>query len=342
MSAVSSQAREAKERIPANACSERSGRDETMSPIAANSAGPCSKMLLSEFIEYFVNLSKHDLRPNTLARVYDPAFKSFLRIAGDRRLSSYTVLDVETYRADRLNEWSPVTYNICFRALKAAFNRALKWDLIKENPFLKSKQVRVPEKPPVHFTHEEFDEFIAFVEEPVLKDLFIFGVMTGMRQGELLNLPWCNVDLDHKLIRISSQDGFVTKTGRSRTIPLNDDALELLQRLKPIAVDGGYVFTRGGEPLRPSYATHTFKRYIRAADLRDDLKFHSLRHTFATWLVQSGASIYEIQKLLGHSDIKTTQIYAHLAPGELHATVNLISVHLGPARQPENSSSSST
>jgi len=84
----------------------------------------------------------------------------------------------------------------------------------------------------------------------------------------------------------------------------------------------------GGEALKPSYATHTFKRYIRAADLRDDLKFHSLRHTFATWLLQSGASIYEIQRLLGHYDFKTTQIYAHLMASELHSTVNRISFYL--------------
>jgi integrase len=297
-----------------------------MSPRLANSAGPCSKMLLSDFIEYFVNLSKHDLRSSTLTHVYDPAFKSFLRIAGNKQLSAYTVLNVELYRADRLNEWSPVTYNICFRALKAAFNRALKWDLIKENPFLKSKQVRVPEKPPVHFSREEFDKFIALVKEPVLRDLFFFGVMTGMRQGEMLNLRWCNVDLDRKLIRISSQDGFVTKTGRSRIIPLNDDALELLDRLRT-AGKGTYVFAQRGEPLKPSYATHSFKRYVRAADLRDDLKFHSLRHTFATWLLQCGATIYEIQKLLGHYDIKTTQIYAHLSASELHSTVNKISFH---------------
>ena len=85
------------------------------------------------------------------------------------------------------------------------------------------------------------------------------------------------------------------------------------------------VFARSGNRLSQSYVEHKFKQYVRSAGLKENLKFHSLRHTFATWLVQNGASIYEVQKLLGHSDIKTTQIYAHLMASELHSTVNRIS-----------------
>jgi integrase len=304
-----------------------------MSPRPANSTQHGSKMLLSEFIEYFMGLSKHDLRSTTVDRVYRPAFKSFLAICGDKALASYNIRDVETYKAKRLDSCSPVTFNIAFRALKAAFNRAVRWELIKENPFSKSKQVRVPEKPFVHFTRDDFVRLIAAVNEPELKDLFLFAVMTGMRQGEIVNLQWSNVDFDQKLIHITNQDGFLTKTGRSRSVPMNDDVFELLHKLQSEAPEHPHVFVREGEMLKQSYVEHKFKQYVRAAGLRDDLKFHSLRHTFATWLVQSGASIYEIQKLLGHSDIKTTQIYAHLAASELHATVNRISIKLGPEYQ---------
>jgi len=93
------------------------------------------------------------------------------------------------------------------------------------------------------------------------------------------------------------------------------------------SISGGStnVFARSGNRLSQSYVEHKFKQYVRSAGLKENLKFHSLRHTFATWLVQNGASIYEVQKLLGHSDIKTTQIYAHLLASELHSTVNRIS-----------------
>ena len=67
-----------------------------------------------------------------------------------------------------------------------------------------------------------------------------------------------------------------------------------------------------------------FRLAVRAAGLDTGLHFHSLRHTFATWLVQERISIYEVQKLLGHSSIAITQVYSHLAPNELHHAVNKI------------------
>ena len=87
-----------------------------------------------------------------------------------------------------------------------------------------------------------------------------------------------------------------------------------------------YVFNRQGEKLTQSYVEHKFKKYLREVGLNDKLNFHSLRHTFATLLIEQSASIYELQKLLGHYDIKTTQMYTHLSASELHATVNKISL----------------
>ena len=78
----------------------------------------------------------------------------------------------------------------------------------------------------------------------------------------------------------------------------------------------------------PHFVSKRFKIHARRVGLREDLHFHSLRHTFATWLVQEGVSIYEVQKLLGHSSISVTQIYSHLAASELHGAVNKIQVVL--------------
>ena len=259
-----------------------------MSSRTSRHSKPSPKMLLSEFIDYFVSLSQHDLRQTTLDRIYHPAFDSLLAICGNKPLSSYGIRDIETYKAERLKTCSPVTFNIAFRSLKAAFNQAVKWELIPENPFRKSKQVRVPEKPPVHFTREEFAKFIAAVREPTLKDLFVFAVLTGMRQGEILNMQWNDVDSDQKLIRITNQNGFLTKTGRSRAIPMNDDVCELLAGLKDQSAGCQIVFTRRGEKMKQSYVEHKFKQYVRASRLRDDLKFHSLRHYAESRTMPSG------------------------------------------------------
>lgn len=87
-----------------------------------------------------------------------------------------------------------------------------------------------------------------------------------------------------------------------------------------------YVFTFEGRKVAEDYLSHIFTEYVRTAGITKRLHFHSLRHTHATWLVQEGAPIYEVQKLLGHSSIEMTQVYSHLQSEQLHDTVNKISV----------------
>jgi len=79
--------------------------------------------------------------------------------------------------------------------------------------------------------------------------------------------------------------------------------------------------------VNESYVSHKLKDYIRIAKLNEKLHFHSLRHTFASWLAQDGVSLYELQRLLGHSDIAVTEVYSHLQPEQLHSTVYRIEIH---------------
>ena len=78
------------------------------------------------------------------------------------------------------------------------------------------------------------------------------------------------------------------------------------------------------QTMSQDFLSHKFAAYIRKAKINSKLNFHSLRHTFASRLVQRGVSIYEVSKLLGHSDIKTTQIYAHLRNEDLRNAVELL------------------
>jgi site-specific recombinase XerD len=106
-------------------------------------------------------------------------------------------------------------------------------------------------------------------------------------------------------------------------IPLNQTAVGILSKRKNLS-NSNLVFTINGCRIQQDYIIHHFKKYIRKAGLRDELHFHSLRHTFATRLVQKGVSIYKVSKLLGHADVKTTQIYASLMLYDLQNTVTLL------------------
>jgi site-specific recombinase XerD len=285
-----------------------------------------TSILLSAFIEQFKTMQVHSLRPSTINRVYQPAFISFKTVCGDKLLNEYMLKDVETFKANRMATCRATTVNIEFRTLRAAFNLAVEWQLIKENPFLSSSTIKTAEQIPVYLSGEDFKKLLNKTTEQVLKDIFVFAVLTGMRVGEITNLKWQDVDLHRRQITVSNSKTFQTKSGKCRVIPIGEDVYRVLLRRSTVNDNSSFVFNKNSYQLLSNYVSKKFKAYCKIAGLNEAIHFHSLRHTYATWLVQSGVNIYQVQKLLGHSDTKTTQIYSHLAASELHSAVNKISI----------------
>jgi len=284
------------------------------------------KVSLQAFIKDFLSYAEVSSSPKSV-RLYRSTLRKFLLVIGDKLLTSITPKDVDEFRTHRLKEVSPVSVNVDLRMLRAAFYTALRWKLFEENPFKKVPLLRIPDSEPIYLTKPDFQKLLSVVRQAWLKDLIIVATCTGMRQGELLSLEWEDIRFDIRLIRITNKSGFRTKTGKIRNVPMNDVVgLILRRRFQRYAATGSAVFSIDSKPISSSYASHMFKAHVRKAGLNPKLHFHSLRHTFATWLVQEGVSIYEVQKLLGHSSISVTQVYSHLAASELHGAVNKIQV----------------
>jgi integrase len=220
-----------------------------------------------------------------------------------------------------------VSVNIELRALRAALNTARRWKLVAVNPFEEVVFADVPDIEPVFFTIQQFQLFLALIKEDWFRDVVLFAVLTGLRKGEILNLQWSDVDLVQQLVHIHTSANFKTKQGRRRRIPLNEAATALL-RLKQGKSTSQFVFTLNGKQIYKGWVQRLFKRYVRQAGLPEKLHFHSTRHSFASWLVQGGATLYEVQKLLGHSSPKVTAVYSHLQPEHLHDTVNRIELSM--------------
>ena len=288
---------------------------------------------LSQFWNEFKRFAKANYSKTTLG-LMETAISHLKSITGECLLPSITPEHVDRYKTLRLTtvnkldrKVSPVTINAELRGLRSVFNTAIRWKLLESNPFAKLQMLQSPDVPPAYLSKEDFQKLLALINEAWLKDVIIFGTLTGMRRGEILNLKWSDIDLQRRIIQVQSSLTFQTKQGKRRVVPMNDIIFHMLTSRMNNSVSE-FVFSYRNKQIDEDILTHRFKEYVLNAGLNPRLHFHSLRHTFASWLVQDGVSLYEVQKLLGHSNIAVTQVYSHLQPEGLHSTVNRISIPL--------------
>lgn len=246
------------------------------------------------------------------------------------------------------SELSNASLHTYHTRLKAFFSWCVKGRLITKNPLADIEKRKVKRKEKKFLTKEQYERLIRCIEaDAILKreqpekhaslrdgqilwlvDVICFAVGTGMRRSEICNMRWDWINLDNNLVTVHSGADFQTKSGHERTIPVRGKALDVLQRLhKARTSEGnGYVFTgsQEGERLNPTYLSKRFKKYVRLAKLAEDYTFHSLRHTYISWMIQEGVPVPVVQKLAGHADITTTMRYAHLAPDSLSMAVEKV------------------
>lgn len=149
--------------------------------------------------------------------------------------------------------------------------------------------------------------------------MVLLSLNTGMRQGELFSLSWESVDMERRTITVLASH---SKGNTTRVIPLNVEALAVLQAVRPDPA-AGLVFKSPVTGLRFDNVKKAWAEVTKAAELTD-LRWHDLRHDFASQLVMRGVPLYTVQKLLGHANPRMTQRYAKLAPGALADAVNLL------------------
>lgn len=151
------------------------------------------------------------------------------------------------------------------------------------------------------------------------------GVKHVVRSGELIALNWQDVDLQKKQLTVKKSRWHKMivspKNNKVRHIPLTSEICDMLSTRKKRT---GLLFSdEQGDYLRPKRIYRHVQSACIKAGLRN-IRFHDLRHTFASHLAEKGASMRSIQLLLGHADIKTTMRYAHLSPSAFESAINLL------------------
>jgi integrase/recombinase XerD len=279
------------------------------------------KEYAKEFLEY--SLGVHSWKTYRTDRT---AFREFVRVEGNKPLASIGVREIEHFLSVKKREASEWTARKYYGSLAAAFEKAILWEYLKINPFKKVKKPKPPETLPVFFSKEEFNTLISCFEDTDFRELCHTAIHTGQRLNELLSARWKDIDFTLKTIQIINTTTFTTKSRKNRIIPLDEEIFKMLKdRKENIRNESEFIFNdKRGRQLKESTVSQKFKRFVRRAQLNDKLHFHSLRHSFATHLVKKRVPLYAVQKLLGHADSKTTEVYSHLQPEQLHREVNVL------------------
>lgn len=252
---------------------------------------------------------------------------------GTRHLDTITRHDIVKMLHERQRAGAaPGSANRLVILMRYIFNLAIKWEVpaVKVNPCAGVPLLELNNKMERYLSIEEAKRLHAAVcasANPLLRYIVPLLILTGARKREVLDAKWEDFDLDRCMWRIS-----MTKSGKARHVPLSDGAMQILKAIPRLrGCDWLVPNPDTGIPFVSVYAAWDTARC--SAGLAD-VRMHDLRHSFASLLVNQGRTLYEVQHLLGHTQVKTTQRYAHLSPGTLLAAANAATRALDGAMLP--------
>src|SRR5690606_35850044 len=268
---------------------------------------------LSSFFEEYKTYITNTYSEKYLKKAVIPSFTSLQNKIPDLPLADITTKIIDQYISS-VNARSKFCASLYYRTLKAAFNKALVWNYLEANPFNKIKTPKLPKSLPLFISESELIEILNNTNSQLMIDIFTMAFYTGARLGELLNMKWNWIDFTQNIITIKNSNQFISKNKRERIIPIHQKVKVILQaRFQLGKPENNLVFFKFEDvKLNEDFVSKQFKKAVRAAKLNEKIHFHTLRHSFASALVQRGISLYAIKELLGHANIKTTQIYSHL------------------------------
>lgn len=279
---------------------------------------------LSEYASEYSEFIRNTFSKKYLSSV-QLSFRKMIEHLGDINLQVISTKDTQKFLTET-RQRTKKGAELYHRTLKAAFNRALEWEYIDNNPFLKIRLPKTYKEHPIFIAKSELDVILTSTQNHLLKEIFITAFYSGLRLGEIVNMKWNWIDLDRGIITVLHDENFVNKGKKDRIIPMVNAVKEIFLRqakCKTNSISSEFVFTRiPGIKFNEDYVSRKFKRAVRKANLSDKIHFHTLRHSFASNLVQSGIDLYVIKELLGHEDVRTTQIYSHLQRENLITAVN--------------------
>ena len=280
--------------------------------------------LIDQFIDYYwlsTGASK-----NTLA-AYRSDLKIFNKWLAGKSLISVNSKHIQDYFSERQkNNISSSSQARILTCLHSFYQYLLAYQLIKKDPTEQLSQPKLEKKLPVFLNIQEVEKLL---EAPSGSSLFgqrdraMLELLysCGLRVSELINLSYHNINLKEEFIRIHG------KGNKERVLPMGEVAIDYLMKYetnaRPMLLKNGqsdsYFLSNRGSAMSRQNFFYIIKAYANQVGIDKPLSPHSLRHAFATHLVQKGADLRSVQLMLGHSDISSTQLYTHIQNAQLKA-----------------------
>jgi integrase len=238
---------------------------------------------------------------------------------GHKRLNQISHRDIQLFHSSLHAEGlAPATCNHYLKLLKRAFNLAIQWEIVDmKNPAVGIQQYRELNLVENYMDDAQLRRLLTVLrtdKNQSVCNIILFLLSTGARLNEALRARWENIDVERRVWRIPAAN---SKSGKVRAIPLNDSAVGVLDNLDT-KDEFDHVFIN--RQTRKPYTTiqKVWNRLRNVADL-EHIRIHDLRHQYASMLVNSGRTLYEVQQILGHSTSKVTQRYSHLTTATLQS-----------------------
>lgn len=280
------------------------------------------RITFSEYFEYYINSQAHKAQNTILAE--KNLYKKWLKPV----LGNIPFINIKPYQLEQVKmnmlakDRAAATIKYALSVVSQMWTLAKRDDLVfTDSP---TKKVRLPKQDNARTRYLKEEEAKLLLDElrlhsEQLYEISLIALFTGMRFNEIVSLEWNCIDFESKIILIKD-----TKAHKNRIAYMLDDLYNLFNNKRREVIEMGYnlnglIFTNLlGEKI--SEVSHTFDRVVdklfnqNLKDKRDKVVFHTLRHTYASWLVQRKVDLFSVKELLGHSSIKMTLRYSHHSP----------------------------
>ena len=288
-----------------------------------------SKVLLKDWIQTYRDRKKKAGRSDATVRNIDKVIIQLVKYKGEK----VTIGEVDKKFCEGFLEFlagrktitgqplAKVTQAQYFKQFRMALGAAVKENIIAENPALQVDRDLKPTIPESKREYLSVEELKKLISTPccneATKTAYVFSCFCGLRCSDIVALTWGNIKTEDGITFI---DIVMQKTRIPLQVPLSDEAIKWMPE-RGNATDTDKVFSL---PTKP-YMNIVIKKWAKAAGISKRLSFHTARHTFATMELNAGADIYTTSKLLGHTNVKTTQIYTKVQLLTKGKAVNLVS-----------------